>query len=150
MTTSISKLLIRATCRWRTLFLRNGGDLSRIDLVRRWQLASASNCKPLGEGPRQTGFSNFLLRGHQIIFYPQQFDQIVLNIVDAVSRAPVTVAWLPHAACVDEILPATLDANVFFPFLPYAALVPNKNHGHMGVAEKTDGGALIRETRDGV
>ena len=39
---------------------------------------------------------------------------------------------------------------MFFPFLPYAALAPNKNHGHMGVAEKTDGRALIGETCDRV
>ena len=94
--------------------------------------------------------SNLLLRGRQIVFYPQQFDEIALNVVNAVRRAPVTIAGLPHAAGVDEILPARLDANMLFPFLPDAALVPNEHHGHMRVAEETDRGALISETRDGV
>ena len=39
---------------------------------------------------------------------------------------------------------------MLFPFLPDAALVPNKYHGQMRVAEETDSGALIGETRDGV
>jgi hypothetical protein len=56
---------------------------------------------------------------------------------------------LPDAAGVDEILFGRLDANVFGPFLPHA-LIANKYHGHVCVAEKADCGALICETRDSV
>ncbi len=112
-------------------------------------VASAAHCKTFGEELRQTCFRNLLLRARHVIFYPQQFDQIVVNIVNAICRAPISVAWLPDAACVDEILFGRLDSDVFDPFLPNA-LVPNKYHGHVRVAEKTDGGALIRETCDSV
>ncbi len=106
----------------------------------------ATDCEPLCEEPRQTRFSNLLLHGRQIVFYPQLLDQIVFSVVNAIGRAPISIAWLPHATRVDELLPGWLDANVPSPFPP-DTLIPNKNHRHMRVPEKTNVGALIGETR---
>ena len=111
--------------------------------------ASAAHCQSFGQELRQTCFGNLFLRGRQIVFNPHQFDEIVFNVVNAIRRAPVSVAWLPDAAGVDEILFGWLDANVFGPFLP-DTLIANKYHWHVCVAEKADCGALICETRDSV
>jgi hypothetical protein len=56
---------------------------------------------------------------------------------------------LTHAAGVDEIFFAWLDTNVLGGLTPYA-VIAHKYHRHMCVAEKADGGPLIRKTRDGV
>src|SRR5882724_11692199 len=110
---------------------------------------SASHSKPLGKQSWQTGFSDFLLRGGEIVFYSQQFDEVVLDVVNTISGAPVSVTGLTHAASVDEIFFARLNTNVLGVLAP-DALIAHKYHRHMRVAEKTDGRPLIRKTRDGV
>jgi hypothetical protein len=123
-----------------------GGGYSSSTCISR-ALPSAPHCKTLCKEARQTGPSDFLLRGREIVFYPQKFDEMVLDVVYAISCAPVSVARLSHAAGVDEIFFARLDANVLGRLTP-DAFVANKDHWHVCVAEKTDGGALIGETRD--
>ena len=62
---------------------------------------------------------------------------------------PISVARLSYAACIDEVLLARLDADVFDSLLP-DTLVANEHHRHVGMAEKTDGSALVGETCDSV
>src|SRR5215831_19032520 len=112
-------------------------------------MSSASHCKPLGKKPRQTSFCDFLLRGREIVFHPQQFDQVILDVVNAIAGAPVSVTRLADATGVDEIFFSRLDANVLCGVAPDAFLA-YKHHWHMGVAEKTDSRALICGTRSGV
>src|SRR5437870_411195 len=99
----------------------------------------SSNCQPLGQEPRQTGFSNLPLHGRQIIFYAKLLDQVILRIVNAVRCAPVSIPRLAHTAHVDEILFGWLDANVLDPFPP-DAFIPNQHHGHMCVPKETNVG----------
>jgi hypothetical protein len=73
---------------------------------------SASHSKPLGKQSRQTSLRDFLLRGGEIVFYSQQFDEVVLDVVNTISGAPVSVTGLTHAAGVDEIFFAWLNTNV--------------------------------------
>src|SRR3989454_9265638 len=63
-------------------------------------------------------------------------------------RRPPRSTLFPYTTLFRSLF-GRLDSDVFDPFLPNA-LVPNKYHGHVRVAEKTDGGALIRETCDSV
>src|SRR5262249_56079163 len=79
----------------------------------------------------------------------QQFHQLALSIVNAISGAPVSVTRLSHAAGVDEIFFAGLDANVLAG-LASDTFVANENHWHMRVAEKTNCRALISETSNGI
>jgi hypothetical protein len=76
-------------------------------------------------------------------------DKIALNVVNAVSSTPISVSWLSDTAHVDEILLSRLNPNRVN-HLPSDALVANKNYGHMGVAKKADGRALISEARGGL
>src|SRR6266481_5080288 len=164
----ISKSLTRAICRLQTLFSaterkvvgKAGSPLRAVHISRRGAQGltrftddffcfSASHSKPLRKKPRQTGFSDFLLRGGEIVFYSQQFDEVVLDVVNTISGAPVSVTGLTHAAGVDEILFARLNTNVLGGLAP-DAVIAHKYHRHMRVAEKTDGRPLIRKTRDGV
>src|SRR5262245_43305473 len=101
--------------------------------VHRGLVTSAAHCKSLCKEPLQTGSAEPLLPGREIIFYPQQLEQLVLNVVNTISCAPVSVARLSHTASVDEIFFARLDANVLS-VLPSHAIVANKHHWHMGVA----------------
>src|SRR6185436_6522343 len=112
-------------------------------------LSSASHCKPLCEQPWQTSFRYFLLRGGEIVFYSQQFDEVVVDVVNAISRAPVSVTRLAHAACVNEIFFASFNTNVIGG-LTTDAVFAHKYHRHMRVAEKTDSCPLIRKARSGV
>src|SRR5262249_19633407 len=68
---------------------------------------------------------------------------------NAISCAPVAVTWLPNAAGVNEIFFARLDADALGGLASHA-FVAHEYHRHMGMAEKTDGRALIGETRDGI
>ncbi len=110
---------------------------------------SASHCQALGKEPRQTSLRDFLLRGGEIVFYSQEFDEVVLDVVNTISSSPVSVTRLAHAAGVDEIFFAGLNTNVLGVLAP-DAVIAHKYHRHMGVAEKTDSCPLIRKTRDGV
>jgi hypothetical protein len=110
---------------------------------------SASHSKPLGKQSRQTCLRDFLLRCGEIVFYSQQFDEVVLDVVNTICGAPVSVTGLTHAASVDEIFFARLNTNVLGVLAP-DAVIAHKYHRHMRVAEKTDGRPLIRKTRDGV
>src|SRR5438552_16172550 len=107
--------------------------------------ASAAHCQSFGQELRQTCFGNLFLRGRQIGFNPHQFDEMVFNVVNAIRRAPVSVAWWPDAAGVDEILFGRLDANGCDPCLS-DTLIANKYHRHVCVAEKAEGGARICDT----
>src|SRR5206468_6384528 len=107
---------------------------------------SSPHCKSFGQHPRQTGFDSFFLRGRQIVFYPHELDDIVLDIINAVGGTPISVAWLPDAANVDEILLGRFDTNMVND-LASDALVANKNHRHMSVAKEANCRALISETR---
>ena len=111
--------------------------------------SSASHCQPLGQELRQTSFRDFLLCSGEIVFYSQKFDEVVLDIVNAISRAPVSVTRLAHASGVDEIFFASLNTNVLGS-LATDAVIAHKYHRHMRVAEKTDPCALIRKTRHGI
>src|ERR1700747_3245760 len=102
-------------------------------------MSSTTHCEALRQQSRQTGFSDFLLRGGEIVFYSQQFNEIVLDVVNAISGAPVSVTGLAHAAGVDEIFFARLNTNMLGVLTP-DAIVAHKYHRHMRVAEKTDGG----------
>src|SRR5215216_3092908 len=110
---------------------------------------SASHSKPLGKQPWQTSLCDFLLRGSEIVFYSQQFYELVLDVVNTISGAPVSVTRLSHAASVDEIFFARLNTNVLGVLAP-DAVIAHKYHWHMRMAEKTDGCPLIRKARDGV
>src|SRR4029453_11201644 len=110
---------------------------------------SAPHSKPPGKQSRQTSLRVFLLRGGEIVFYSQQFDEVVLDVVNTISGAPVSVTGLADAAGVDEIFFARLNTNVLGGLAP-DAVIAHKYHRHMRVAEKTDSCPLIRKTRDGV
>ena len=110
---------------------------------------SASHSKPLGKQSRQTSLRDFLLRGGEIVFYSQQFDEVVLDVVNTISGAPVSITRLPHTAGVDEIFFAGLNTNVLGSLTP-DALIAHEYHRHMRMAEETDSRPLIRKTRDGV
>src|SRR5436189_1227809 len=168
-TISTSKSLIRAMCRSQILFSASertsiGRSRHSVRAVvnveiraacrglppqRSGKLPSPAHCKPLGKEPWQTGFTDFLLRGGEIVLCSQQFDEIVLDVVNTISSAPVSVARLANTARVDEIFLARLNTNVLGVVAP-DAVIAHKYHRHMRVAEKTDGRPLIRKTRDGV
>src|SRR5207247_603861 len=112
-------------------------------------LASTAHRESLGEEARQAGLRDFLLRRREIVLYPQQFDQVVVDIVNAIRSAPVPVARLSDTAGVNEVFFAWLDPNVLAG-LALDTFVANKRHRHMGVPEKTDCRALIRKTREGI
>src|SRR5216117_1903505 len=164
----ISKSLTRAICRLQTLLSaterkmvgRAGSPLRAVHISRRgahgvtrftadFFCLSASHSEPLGKKSRQTSLRDFLLRGGEIVFYSQQFDEVVLDVVNTISGAPVSVTRLTHAAGVDEIFFARLNTNVLGVLAP-DAVIAHKYHRHMRVSEKTDGRPLIRKTRDGV
>src|SRR5437667_268686 len=164
----ISKSLTRAICRLQTLLSaterkvvgKAGSPLRAVHISRHgahgvtrpsadFFCLSASHPKPLGKKPRQTSLRHFLLRGGEIVFYSQQFDEVVLDVVNTISGAPVSVTRLSHAAGVDEVFFARLNSNVFGGLTP-DAVIAHKYHRHMRVAEKTDGRPLIRKTGDGV
>src|SRR5205814_476382 len=110
-------------------------------------MSSPAHCKPLGKEPWQTGFTDFLLRGGEIVLCSQQFDEIVLDVINTISSAPVCVARLANAGRVDEIFLAMLNTNVLGVVAP-DAVIAHKYHRHMRVAERTDGHPLIRITDD--
>src|SRR5581483_46677 len=102
------------------------------------------------EKRRQSGVNNFLLRNLQVVFHPALFDVLVVEIVNAIRRAPVAVARLADAADVDEIFFCELDAQLIDTNAAHAGVVLNECHRHMGVTEKTNRGVLVSETRGGV
>src|SRR2546423_7389494 len=149
MMISISKSLIRAICQSRNSFSVSARKL--IDSPRYFVrlMGSATHRKALGQEPRQTSLRDFLLRGWQIVFQAQQLDKLVFYIVNAICCVPVAVTRLPDAAGVNEIFFCGLDANVLGSLAPNA-FGAHEYHRHMGVAEETNGRALISETRDGI
>src|SRR4029450_3319809 len=100
----ISKSLTRETYRLQTLLSaterkvvgKAGGPLRAVHISRHggdggtradFFCLSASHSKPLGKQSRQTSLRDFLLRGGEIVFYSQQFDEVVLDVVNTISGA---------------------------------------------------------------
>ena len=106
----------------------------------------SANRKAFREEWRQAGLDDFLLRGSELVFYSPLFNDAVVDVVDAVSGAPIGVARLTDAAGVNEILFARLDAEQFDSHASYS-FVTDKGHGHVGVTEEANGRVLIGETR---
>src|SRR5713101_6366413 len=113
------------------------------------RLILSSDREPFGEHVRQAGLDDFLLRGRDVVFYTPLLDAVVLDVINAIGRAPISVARLADAADVNEIFFARLDAQLFDSH-PMDAVIANESHGHMGVTEKANGGVLISEARGGV
>ena len=78
------------------------------------------------------------------------FDDVVFDVVNAVGGATFGITRLPDTAGVNEVFFAHLDSKLLDSDASYAIVVANKCHGHMGVAEETNGRVLISETRGGV
>src|SRR5205085_11840057 len=60
---------------------RRSSDLSVIPLP--------PQLEALSEQAGQAGLDDFLLGGRKIIFYPPLFDHVLVDVVNAVGRAPV-------------------------------------------------------------
>ena len=108
-------------------------------------ILSASR-KSFREWRWEAGLDDFLLRGGELIFYPPLLDDVVFNVINAVGGAPIGVARLTDAAGINEILFARLDAEQFGADTS-DAVVADKGHGYMSMAEETNGRVLIGETR---
>jgi len=98
----------------------------------------------------QAHFDDFLLRGGEVVLYSPLFDDVVFDVVNAVGGSPFGVTRLPDTAGVNEVFFTHLDSNLLDSDASYAVVVANKYHGHMGVAEETNGRVLISETCGGV
>src|SRR5437667_8677446 len=150
----ISKSLTRAICRLQTLLSaterkvvgKAGSPLRAVHISRHgahgvtrpsadFFCLSASHPKPLGKKPRQTSLRDFLLCGGEIVFHSQQFDEVVLDVVNTISGAPVSVTRLTHAASVDEIFFARLNTNVLG-VLAADSVIVNKVYRQMRLSDQ--------------
>ena len=102
--------------------------------------------KAFREQWRQTSFDDFLLCGGELVLNPALLDDVVLYVINAVGGPPIGVARLTDAAGINEILFARLDAEQFHVDMS-DALIADKGHRYMGVAEETNGRVLISKAR---
>ena len=89
------------------------------------------------------------MRRCQIVFHAALFDDIFVEVVNTVSRAPVGISRLAHTACVNKIFLCHVDPELFNADTFYA-FIANECHRHVRVAEKTNSGVLISEAGGGV
>ena len=79
----------------------------RWDLIGNGQVIvsqSAAFHDPLGEHRRQAGGDDFLLSLGDVILDAAEHDEVVIEVEDRITGAPVAVARLADGADVDEIL----------------------------------------------
>src|SRR4029453_14424753 len=99
----------------------------------------------ISQQARETGGNDLLAGAFDIVTDPALLDQIFVSVVNAIGGAPVTVARLPDAAGIDEILFPKLDMNLFL-LGATSAFVADEGTLDVSMAEETDGGVLVSET----
>ena len=105
--------------------------------------------KAIGERLRQACLDNFLLRRGQVVFYPPLFDDVFLDVIDAISGTPISIARLADAADVNEISFRFLDGELIDLDLRHM-VVADERSCYMGVSKETDRRLLIGKTGDGI
>jgi hypothetical protein len=98
---------------------------------------------------RETGGNDLLAGAFDIVTDPALLDQVFVGVINAIGRAPITVAWLSDAAGVDEILFAKLDVNLFL-LGAMGAFVADEGALDVSMTEETDGSVLVGETGGGI
>src|SRR6266850_2655007 len=97
----------------------------------------------------QPGVDDFFLRACEIVFHPPLFDHRALDMINAIRRAPIGIAWLTDAAGINKIFFARIDPQLV-DSLSLHAVVAHEGHRHMGVPEETNARVLISEARGSV
>src|SRR2546423_363385 len=106
----------------------------------------SSNCEPLGQQTRQTGFDNSFLGGSQIVFDAPLLNHRAVEMINAIGGVPVSIARLADAASVNEIFLIRIDSKLVDPLALHASIA-NEGDGHMGMSKKTNAGVLVSKAR---
>jgi hypothetical protein len=108
-----------------------------------------SQLQAIGEQARQACLNDLPLRSRQVVLYPPLFDHIFLDVINAISGAPIAIPRLSDAANVNEVFFRFLDCELIDLHFLYA-VVAHKCSCYVRVPEEANGRVLIGETRDGI
>ena len=86
-----------------------------------------------------------MLCGVDIVFYASLFDDVVVDVVNAVGSPRIAIAGLADAPGIDKIFFARLDHELI-DFHSLDPFIANESPRHMSVTKKANRGVLIGET----
>src|SRR2546423_8848778 len=122
---------------------------SELGLMTRMDLMLSAKFQALCQHARQTGLDDLFLRRRKVVLPPALFDNVFVDLINAVGRAPIAIARLADTAGIDEIFLRGFDDELVG-IHAFDAVVADEGARDVSVAEKADGGVLIGEARRGI
>src|SRR6478672_7117141 len=122
---------------------------SELGLMTRMDLMSAAKFQALREQARQTGLDDLILSCRDVVLHPTLLDAVFVDVINAVSRAPIPVSRLADAPGVDKIFFRRLDHELIG-LDPFDVIIADERAGDVGVPEETDRRVLVGETGPGI